>query len=177
MADHHRGAGGYSENYTATLDSVEVYDPNTQTWTAAPSMPTPRGDTMCTTLNSALVVIGGYYDPTGKVHPVISTRMSSRVQTPTSPNVASITQHPHVGKAVLNLCISVCADGLLSQLQSIPRLAQYRTVARRCLQLRLDLAVSDYARNLGGGWLDVSMVVMRLTGCTASAEFPTPNRF
>jgi N-acetylneuraminic acid mutarotase len=59
-------AGGYSENYTATLNSVEVYDPNTNTWTAVPDMPTPRGDTMCTTLNNALVVIGGYYDPTGE---------------------------------------------------------------------------------------------------------------
>ena len=58
-------AGGYSENYTATLDSVEVYDPNTQAWSLAPPMPTPRGDLMCTTLNGALVVIGGYYDPTG----------------------------------------------------------------------------------------------------------------
>lgn len=57
--------GGYSENYTSTLNSVEVYDPDTQTWSLAPPMPTPRGDLMCTTLNNALVVIGGYYDPSG----------------------------------------------------------------------------------------------------------------
>ncbi len=58
-------AGGYSENYTSTLNSVEVYDPNTNTWTAVPDMPTPRGDLMCATINNALVVIGGYYDVTG----------------------------------------------------------------------------------------------------------------
>ena len=76
----YRYPGGYSENYTATLDSVEVYDNNTNTWTLAPSMPTPRGDLMCTTLNSALVVIGGYYDPTGEATlQNVTTRMRMRI--------------------------------------------------------------------------------------------------
>ena len=59
-------AGGYSTNYTTTLSSVEVYDPNTNTWTAAPDMPTPRGDLMCAVVNDNFVAVGGFYDPTNE---------------------------------------------------------------------------------------------------------------
>lgn len=63
--------GGYSTNYSMTLDSVEVFDPNSESWTElAKPMPTPRGDVMCTSLTLSgvdnYVVVGGYYDPTNQ---------------------------------------------------------------------------------------------------------------
>lgn len=62
--------GGYSTNYTDTLDNVEVFDPNTNAWTElARPMPTPRGDVMCTSFSLSgvehYVVVGGYWDPAG----------------------------------------------------------------------------------------------------------------
>ncbi|KAL4445772.1 hypothetical protein ABPG77_008971 [Micractinium sp. CCAP 211/92] len=66
--------GGYSTNYSVTLDSVEVFDPNSEIWTElGQSMPTPRGDLMCTSLTLSgvenYVVVGGYYDPTNQFLP------------------------------------------------------------------------------------------------------------
>lgn len=62
-------AGGYSANYTDTLNLAERYDPNSDTWTAINGMPTPRGDLMCAAMNGLFVVAGGFYDPTGNFTP------------------------------------------------------------------------------------------------------------
>ncbi|KAK9803074.1 hypothetical protein WJX73_007021 [Symbiochloris irregularis] len=58
--------GGYSTNYTSTLDSTEVYDPNTNQWTPGSPLPTPRGDLFCDAVGDQFVVLGGFYDPTGQ---------------------------------------------------------------------------------------------------------------
>ena len=58
------GTGGYSAGYNETLASLEVWDPNTQSWTNGTDMPTPRGDLMCSTLAGQYVAAGGYWDPT-----------------------------------------------------------------------------------------------------------------
>ncbi|KAK9810368.1 hypothetical protein WJX72_009543 [[Myrmecia] bisecta] len=59
-------AGGYSTNYTQTLSTAEVYDPNTDSWSPITDMPTPRGDLLCEALNGEVVMVGGFYDPTGQ---------------------------------------------------------------------------------------------------------------
>ncbi|KAK9810239.1 hypothetical protein WJX72_007092 [[Myrmecia] bisecta] len=59
-------AGGYSTNYTQTLSTAEVYDPNTDSWSPLTDMPTPRGDLLCEALNGEVVMVGGFYDPTGQ---------------------------------------------------------------------------------------------------------------
>lgn len=59
-------AGGYSAGYNSTLDSTEIYDPNSNQWTPGPTMPTPRGDLFCDAVGDKLVVLGGFYDPTGQ---------------------------------------------------------------------------------------------------------------
>ena len=43
-------AGGYSAGYNATLDTVEVFDPATNTFSEVTALPTPRGDVMCASL-------------------------------------------------------------------------------------------------------------------------------
>lgn len=43
-------AGGYAAGFNATLDVVEVYDPNTNTFAKVTALPTPRGDVMCASL-------------------------------------------------------------------------------------------------------------------------------
>lgn len=62
-------AGGYSAGFAAALSSIEVFDPDVATWYTVPPMPTPRGDCMCASLNSQLLVLGGYYDPTNEWTP------------------------------------------------------------------------------------------------------------
>ena len=42
------------------LGTVEVYDPSTSAWSAAPSMPTPRADLAATDANGLVYAIGGY---------------------------------------------------------------------------------------------------------------------
>lgn len=63
-------AGGYSQDYNETLNSMEVYDPVTDAWSLSTPMPTPRGDVMCTNLLETFVVVGGYWDPTGESRPL-----------------------------------------------------------------------------------------------------------
>ena len=61
-----RHTGGYTQNYTSTLNSVEVFHPAAGEWSLTTAMPTPRGDVMCTSLLGTFVVVGGYWDPTGE---------------------------------------------------------------------------------------------------------------
>jgi len=49
--------GGYNGSY---LDSVEEYDPATDTWTTKTVMPTARSDHACAVVNSKIYVFGGY---------------------------------------------------------------------------------------------------------------------
>jgi uncharacterized repeat protein (TIGR01451 family) len=51
--------GGQS-GATAALASVEAYDPASNTWAAAPSMPAARRDIRATVLNNTIYVPGGY---------------------------------------------------------------------------------------------------------------------
>lgn len=62
-------AGGYSTNYTETLNLAQKYDANAKAWVNITSMPTPRGDVMCAALNGEFVVAGGFYDPTNQFTP------------------------------------------------------------------------------------------------------------
>lgn len=54
--------GGFGDYYdlstTGTL--VEMFDPDTQTWTTKSSMPTPRGDVASAVHKSCLFVVGGW---------------------------------------------------------------------------------------------------------------------
>lgn len=56
-------AGGYAVSFASILDTVEVYDPEEDSWSTVRPMPTPRGDAMCATLEGRLVVLGGFWDP------------------------------------------------------------------------------------------------------------------
>lgn len=90
-----RAAGGYSTNYTETLNLAEKFDPNTNTWTPISSMPTPRGDVMCAAINGRFVVAGGFYDPTGMFTPA-SFRTEVQAYDPATgiPNAFSSPQCP-----------------------------------------------------------------------------------
>ena len=62
-------SGGYSAGFNDTLASMEIWDPNTQTWTNGTDLPTPRGDLMCDTLAGQYVAAGGFWDPTNEFNP------------------------------------------------------------------------------------------------------------
>ena len=84
----HVHAGGYSANFSQTLSSTEVYDPNTRTWAPGVDMPTPRGDLMCDAMGDVFVVLGGFYDPTNTF---ISNSQRSEVQA-FNPNTGEVSK-------------------------------------------------------------------------------------
>lgn len=102
--------GGYSVNYTDTLNLAEKYDPNSNTWTPIPGMMTPRGDVMCAAMNGLFVVAGGFYDPTGQFIPA-SFRSEVQAYNPATGASQSLT----AGDTSSSSCASISWPLIFSQ--------------------------------------------------------------
>ena len=87
-------AGGYSANYSDILNLAERFDPNTGAWVEIKSMPTPRGDVMCSALEGQFIVAGGYYDPTLKFIPA-NFRTEVEAYSPATGNTVCILYYTY----------------------------------------------------------------------------------
>jgi non-specific serine/threonine protein kinase len=52
-------AGGREQSLSKNLDTLEVYDPATDTWSVGPGMPTARGGVVGAAFDGLFVVAGG----------------------------------------------------------------------------------------------------------------------
>lgn len=57
--------GGVSANWNAAVASTEIYDPKTNKWTSAGTLPEPRARHTATLLNSGKVLVVGGHDASG----------------------------------------------------------------------------------------------------------------
>ncbi|CAF0928976.1 unnamed protein product [Adineta steineri] len=57
--------GGYNGNY---LDSSELYDPSTSTWTTTSNMTNTRSDHTASVLSNGLVLVTGGFDGTSVIN-------------------------------------------------------------------------------------------------------------
>jgi hypothetical protein len=66
------GASGFSE--TQTTNAAQLYDPTTNTWSAAPPMPEPRsGGAAVTLADGSALLVGGINDPAGDAYLQLTT--------------------------------------------------------------------------------------------------------
>jgi N-acetylneuraminic acid mutarotase len=60
--------GGWDKASAATLNTVEVYDPATNSWTSRDAMPTARSSAAVAVANGVLFVVDGWNPTSGVVH-------------------------------------------------------------------------------------------------------------
>ncbi len=93
------------------LSVVEVYDPPTDTWTAAANMPTPRGHLGAAVLDGRMIVVGGTGNSVPPVAEVASYNPATNAWTTLTP-IPDGRATPIVGAINGRLIVASGADGI-----------------------------------------------------------------